>query len=157
MSNDGHVHVPVKPPEAWQSSAVGRWSEGMVCTLPSPRRAVAVPAGPSPACVADPASSPPPALSVAAAHVPSDGGCSQTPHAWHPDRCPASTVCQSGSCPGKTTADQFREVWAVLMLVLQWEREQCNSEGRVSLLWSEAAAPATPCPSLSAHRQLHWH
>lgn len=72
-----------------------------VCTLPFPRLAAAVPERPSPAPGANEASSLPLAPAASAAHAPSDGGCSQTPHVWHQDRCPGSTVCQSGPCPAK--------------------------------------------------------
>lgn len=80
---------------------MGHWPAGGVCTLPFPHRAVAAPAGPSPAPGADAASSLPGAQAASAAHVPSGGGCSQTPPVWLQDQCPASTGCLSGSCPRK--------------------------------------------------------
>lgn len=66
----------------------------MVRTLLFPRLAVAVPAGPSPALAAVAASSLLAAPAASAAHVLSDGGCSQTPRALLRDQCPASTVCR---------------------------------------------------------------
>lgn len=123
MSNDNHVRLPVQPLEVWHPTAVRRWSTGGECTLPFPRRAVAVLAGPSPAPGPDAASSLLPAPAASAAHVLSDGGYSQTPRAWHQDQCPASTICQSGSCPGKRSTDQFRVVRRS-HAVLQWECEQ---------------------------------
>ena len=110
------MHVPVKPPKVWQPTAVGRSAVGGVCTLPFPRRAVAVQAGPSPAPGADAAFSPPPAPAASAAHALSDGGCNQTPLAWLQDQCPASTVCQSGPCPGKRISGHLRVLWGVAML-----------------------------------------
>lgn len=105
---------------------------GGVCTLLSPRRAVAVQAGPSPAPGADAAFSPPPAPAASAAHVLSDGGCSRTPLVWLRDQCPASTGCQSGPCPGKEGRGSAKRIGSSSHAVLQCacEQHRANKEVR---------------------------